>query len=63
MPYFEMCCYDQESVEIFFQKLVKNVDKKQMEQELDLALHYESLNIREKEIVSKKKKFSCCQIL
>ena len=63
MPYFEMCCYDQESVEIFFQKLVKNVHEKQIEQELDLALHYESLNIREKEIVSKKKKFSCCRIL
>ncbi len=63
MPYFEMCSYDKEYVDIFFQKLVSMIHQKNELQELELAEHYESFQIKEKELVKKKKRYTCCQIL
>lgn len=63
MPYFEMCGYDKESVDIFFQTVLQTIHQKQEQQKLELDKHYENFRISEKGIVRKKKKFSCCQIL
>ena len=65
LPYFEMCCQDKENVDIFFQILLEKIHQKHQTQELELATHYESLHIKEKEQARniKKKKFSCCHIL
>lgn len=63
MPYYEMCCYDKESVDIFFQKLLDKVHEKHQTQELKLDTHYESLQFKEEQKIFKKKKLTCCQIL
>ena len=63
LPYYEMCSYDKESVDIFFQLLLNKVHQKHQTQELELDTHYESFHFKEKEIVTKRRKYNCCQIL